>query len=163
MIEAWTRYSPAHFWYDQWGGVMSAPWVIIPLLLIAAFIGWKMKGSNDDGEIRGLRAQKDAAESRLELAHDKYDRGLEQVQELKARLVLQDQVFEEIKSPPHGVDFREHLRENLHSLSTGNNEIQSVLSSLTSSTADLGATLGPSAGAVYSDTPQVIKLTKGSG
>jgi hypothetical protein len=43
----------SQFWHDQWTVITSAPWLVIPLLLVAGFVGWKWKGANDDGEIRG--------------------------------------------------------------------------------------------------------------
>jgi hypothetical protein len=66
------------FWQAQAAVVMLAPWVIIPLLLFVLVLGWILKGLQDSGEIRGLKsenraleADKKAAETRLELAHDK--------------------------------------------------------------------------------------------
>jgi len=59
------------FWHDQWAFVWSAPWVIIPLLLIAGLVGAKIKGALDGGEIRGLRAENSLADRQLKLAqHD---------------------------------------------------------------------------------------------
>jgi hypothetical protein len=59
------------FWQAQAAVMMMAPWVIMPLLVFAGGLGWILKGAQDSGEIRGLRAGKDAAEERLELAQDK--------------------------------------------------------------------------------------------
>ena len=41
------------------------------MLLIAGFVGWKLKGANDEDEIRGLRAELDVAALRLELEREK--------------------------------------------------------------------------------------------
>jgi ATP dependent DNA ligase-like protein len=54
------------FWKAQWGAIWSAPWVFLPALLIAFAVGWKWKGTNQDAEIRGLRADRDASVSRLD-------------------------------------------------------------------------------------------------
>jgi hypothetical protein len=59
------------FWKAQWGVIWSAPWVFLPALLIAFAVGWKWKGTNDDAEIRGLRADRDASVSRLDLVKEK--------------------------------------------------------------------------------------------
>jgi hypothetical protein len=45
------------FWHDQWTVITSAPWLVIPLLLVAGFVGWKWKAASDDGEIRELKAR----------------------------------------------------------------------------------------------------------
>src|SRR5262245_23021468 len=37
------------FWKAQWGVIWSAPWVFLPALLIAFAVGWKWKGTNQDG------------------------------------------------------------------------------------------------------------------
>ena len=43
----------------------------MPLLLLAGVVGWKWKESSDDGEIRGLRAERDLYKSHLDLVKDK--------------------------------------------------------------------------------------------
>jgi len=58
------------FWKAQWGVIWSAPWVFLPALLIAFAVGWKWKGTNQDAEIRGLRADRDASVSRLDLVKE---------------------------------------------------------------------------------------------
>lgn len=145
------------FWHDQWNVVMSAPWLIIPLLLIAFIAGRRHQKSIDDGEVRGYRADKTVAETRLDLAHDKYETVVQQVAELKTKVSDQDTVIAGLQNqaaPPARVN----------ELAFSNNEIKNLLTSLSTATTNLGATLGPHAGAVYSDTPAVIKLTtKGSG
>ena len=55
------------FWLSQTAVIMSAPWVIIPLLLMSGFIGWKIKGGIDGGA-RLLRAENKALEAQLQLA-----------------------------------------------------------------------------------------------
>jgi hypothetical protein len=56
------------FWQRQWAIVMDAPWVIIPLLLIAGLIGSRWQRSTDDGEIRGVKAENNALKEQLNLA-----------------------------------------------------------------------------------------------
>ena len=59
------------FWKAQWGVIWSAPWVFLPTILIAFAVGWKWKGTNQDAEIRGLRADRDTSVSRLDLVKEK--------------------------------------------------------------------------------------------
>jgi hypothetical protein len=37
--------------------VWSAPWAIIPLLLVVGFLVWRIRGWLDDREIRGLKVE----------------------------------------------------------------------------------------------------------
>jgi hypothetical protein len=58
------------FWHDQWTVITSAPWLVIPSLLVAGFVGWKWKSVNDDGEMRGLRQEVSVAAQRLQFANE---------------------------------------------------------------------------------------------
>ena len=58
------------FWQSQAAVVWGAWAIIIPLLLIVGSLGWTIKGWLDGREIRGLKAENDAAETRLKLAQD---------------------------------------------------------------------------------------------
>jgi hypothetical protein len=115
------------FWHDQWSFVMSAPWVIIPLLLIAAFIGSKIKSAIDAGEVRALKA-------RVDLAHDQYEDVVKRVDNLNGKIAQQDRLIAEYKNLPMPP-------ARVQELITSNNEIKGALSSVTNSTADLGVTL----------------------
>jgi hypothetical protein len=125
------------FWHDQLAVILSAPWIIVPSLLIAGFIGWKWKGINDDGEIRGLRAQTNAAGERLELARERYEAVVKQVSELRAKLVEQDGVIAGLK----GV-----ATVRVDRLVATNTEIQGILTGLSTSTSSLGQALSSTSG-----------------
>jgi chromosome segregation ATPase len=131
------------FWQDQWGVVMSAPWLILPLLVIAGSIGWRWKASNDDGEIRGFSAQKDAAEARLLLAHDQNERVAAQVREFETKVTAQNKVIAELQDALSRA--REKLDEvtrgRVEALARSNTEIRNSLTNLSTSTADLMTTL----------------------
>jgi hypothetical protein len=43
---------------------------LVPLLLIATYVGWKIKGGFDSGKIKGMKTQIDAAERRLLSANE---------------------------------------------------------------------------------------------
>jgi hypothetical protein len=57
----------------RWWKAFSAPEIAIPLvllLLIALYIGSKIKGGIDDEKIKGMKAQVDAANKRLSFARE---------------------------------------------------------------------------------------------
>jgi hypothetical protein len=60
------------FWKSELAFVMGAPWIVIPLLLIAGVGGWWLRGREDSGHIRGLQAQLGTRDERLKLADDRY-------------------------------------------------------------------------------------------
>jgi hypothetical protein len=129
------------FWKGQWAVVASAPWVVIPLLLLASFVGWKGKGINDDGEMRGLRAERDAAVQRLELANEKiedadekYEAVVSRVDELGDKVGLQEVMLAELKKT--GIP-----QTRFVGLLTSNTEIQNVVTSLSTSINNLGVVL----------------------
>ena len=78
-VAVWSKLLEPDFWvtlwstflgFDFWGTVWKAfsdPEVVIPLvplLLIATYVGWKIKGGFDTGKIKGMKTQIDAAEQR---------------------------------------------------------------------------------------------------
>lgn len=125
---------------------MSAPWLIIPLLIATFFIGSRFRKSVDDGELRGLREQKQAADDRLQLAHDRYGPVVSEVQALKTKIAEQAGEILSLKNHPA---FQKHADEQLSKLInarldkmfSNNASITTTLSSLSNSTSDLGTTL----------------------
>ena len=79
------------FWQGIAAAVMApSPWNIIPLVLLSGFVGWWVKGALDGREIRGLKAEnkaleadKNAAVTRLKLAHDSQEVVTKQLEVLK--------------------------------------------------------------------------------
>jgi hypothetical protein len=59
--------------------------VVIPLLFLAGVIGWQWKGSNDDVEIKALRAQQKELE---ESAEDQRKRVLEHTAEESKKIAI---------------------------------------------------------------------------
>ena len=58
--------------------ISSAPGLVVPLLVVVSLLAWLLKGKIDDGEIRGVRAARDAArderdvyKARLDVVGDK--------------------------------------------------------------------------------------------
>jgi hypothetical protein len=72
------------FWSGQITGAMQNWAVVIPLLFLAGVIGWQWKGSNDDVEIKALRAQQELEE----LAEDRRKQALEHLAEEGKKLAI---------------------------------------------------------------------------
>jgi hypothetical protein len=111
--------------------------IILLLAIIAvAFIGGsRRQKSVDDGEVRGCQADKAAAETRLALAHDRYEMVIAQGKALEAKVADQDRVIALLQASSEKDSYR------VKELSTGNNEIKNALANLTTATAQLGGTL----------------------
>jgi hypothetical protein len=119
----------APFWHDQWAVVMSAPWIIIPLLLLSAIIGSRWRKTVDDGEIRGLKAQKQAAEDRLQLAADKQTVVTEKIDEVKEQVSLISRQIQGRTIPvPNILAETEKLSGTIGDLSLANTEVSGTLS-----------------------------------
>jgi hypothetical protein len=61
----------SQFWHDQWAVVARALWAVIPLLLIAFFVGRKWKRPRNDGAIRQLRERLQYLNERLRYMVDR--------------------------------------------------------------------------------------------
>jgi hypothetical protein len=125
------------------------------LLLIAGFIGWRIKGAVDGGEIRGARAGADAADQRVRLAHDQYEGVIAQIGALNAKVEQQDKIISELKNMPAPA-------ARVQELAAGNNEIKSALTTLASSTTELGTTLTIVGGKYRLMLEPMLELTKRS-
>jgi hypothetical protein len=145
----------SQFWHDQWDVIARAPYLIVPLLLIAGFVGWKWKGTNDDGEMRGLRAEVkgvvNVAAQRLELANEKIEAADEKYKavvnrenELKDKVARQEKVIAELeKDEKKASEWPQSPLSPARfvQLSTSNTEIKSALTNLSTSTTSLGQAL----------------------
>ena len=124
------------FWHDQFTVIASAPWVIIPSLLIAGFVGWKWKGAIDEGEIRELRAKADAAAERLELAREKYQAVVGELNELRDKVAKLDTKIAKLKKGAITSDQFDELKFS-------STKIKNSLTNLSTSTGSLGEVLRP--------------------
>ena len=93
------------FWQAQSAVVMSAPWVVGPLLVFAGFVGWQIKGWLDNREIIGLRAGNDALKAgaevlkrRLNLAHDEQERFKDQIDQQRANSAKLEREIAELRT-----------------------------------------------------------------
>ena len=92
-VTLWSTFLGFSFWGTTWKA-FSAPEVVIPLvplLLIATYVGWKIKGGFDNGKIKGMKTQIDAAEQRLLSANEQRAAGADVDREVET---LCKQVFD---------------------------------------------------------------------
>jgi hypothetical protein len=130
------------FWKSQLAATLNASLLFGPSLLIACFLGWLFKKSADDGKLKDLRAQKNAAKTRLQLANYKYEALLLRVAVLTARVGEQDTVISDLKkSAIREQQLYRVIRDRLENLVNSNTEITMTVTDLSASAADLGTIL----------------------
>ena len=124
-------YTP-QFWQEV---IARAPWPwVIPSFLVGGFVFWKWKAANDDGEIRGLRAEVKAVTERSEYVREKYEDVVNLENELREKVAQQERVIAQLKAqvaPPR-----------VAALEASNTEIKNSLTNLSTSTTSLGQELG---------------------
>src|SRR5262249_15961280 len=89
----WRNLLDAEFWRTTWGA-LSSPEVaipLIPLLLVALYIGRKTKGRIDAAKMKGMEAQVDGANQRLQLVKEQRAAGADVERELET---MRKQVFD---------------------------------------------------------------------
>jgi hypothetical protein len=143
------------FWHSQWDYLMGAPWLLIPLLLLALFVGNLWRRSVAAGEIRALREQINAEGARLNLAREQYASLNAQLAELTAKAEKQQKEIAELKSTLTPPARFEHLVRS-------NTEIQNALTSLAASTSHLGQTLTFSGSPYRLSVEPIPEVTKRS-
>jgi len=78
-------FSP-EFWPDPLAIALKASAIVIPLLVLAFWVGWKLKGSINDREIRALRMQKKLADEQVNAAGQAAARQAQPIANIQARL-----------------------------------------------------------------------------
>jgi hypothetical protein len=61
-------------WKQQWTIFWSAPYIILPLIVVSLWVAWWFRGRTKEGEIAGLKAQMSVKDERLSFAVDGLDR-----------------------------------------------------------------------------------------
>src|SRR5262249_34737130 len=92
-VTMWRNLLDAELWRTTWGA-FSTPEVaipLIPLLLIALYIGRKTKGRINAAKIKGMEAQVDAANQRLQSVKEQRAAGADVERELET---MRKQVFD---------------------------------------------------------------------
>ena len=141
-VAAWSKLLEPDFWVTLWSTFLgfgfwgttrkafSAPEVVIPLvplLLIATYVGWKIKGGFDNGKIKGMKTQIDAAEQRLLSANEQRAAGADVDREVET---LCKQVFDLKTRLETGVQPSElaarvgAITQTVTKLHSANNELQ---------------------------------------
>ena len=143
------------FWKVQIEVATSVFWVVIPLLLIAGMIGWKSKGIIYDRKLRGLRAEINTREQRLQQAHDKQELVANQVK------ILRDAVMQEYAKLKKAkkMSLEEEATDLVSVAYKANRAARSSLSTLSIANNALGATLAPT-GETDTRTPLLLNIAE---
>ena len=125
------------FWKAQIEVASSAPWVVIPLLMIAGIIGWRSKSIVDDRKIKGMMAEINTRERRLQQAHNKQELVTNQVK------ILRDAVMQEYAKlkKTRKMSLEQQAAELVDVAYNANRVARSSLSTLSVANNELGATL----------------------
>jgi hypothetical protein len=125
----WTKLRDAELWRAVWKA-FSTPEVaipLIPLLLVALYVGRKTKGRIDAGKIKDMEAQIETANQRFVLAKEQRAAGAEVERELE---ILRKQVVDLKKLIEAGAQYNElattagAVEQTLAKLSSANDEMQ---------------------------------------
>ena len=149
------------FWQAQSAVVMSAPWVVGPLLVFAGFVGWQIKGWLDNREIIGLRAGNDALKAgaevlkrRLNLAHDEQERFKDQIDQQRANSAKLEREIAELRTELAKATVRVpaavallHLDKQLDKVASASAVMANTVTVLSTANNELGRTLTFSGGA----------------
>jgi hypothetical protein len=128
-VTMWTKLLDAELWRTVWRA-FSAPEVaipLIPLLLIALYIGRSTKGRIDAGKIEDMEAQIEAANQRLILAKEQRAAGADVERELE---ILRKQMVDLNRRFETGAQHNElgtgvdALTQTLARLCSANDELQ---------------------------------------
>jgi hypothetical protein len=57
-------------WKQQWTAFWSAPYIILPFIMVSLWAAWWFRGRTSEGEIAGLEREISALNERLRLAAD---------------------------------------------------------------------------------------------
>jgi hypothetical protein len=137
--QPWINFLLLSFWKAQIEVATSAPWVVIPLLLIAGIIGWKSRSIIDARKIRGLRAEINTREQRLQQAHDKQELVANQLKILRDALMQEYAKLRKARKMP----LEQEATELVSVAYNANRAARSSLSTLSIASNALGATLAP--------------------
>ena len=87
-------------WADGLGTLMSAPHVIVPLLIVVAGVVWWIRGMTEAATRDGLRAQIGALNERLQLAHDQQADVTDKLEAAKAAVTTLETKVNIVPSDP---------------------------------------------------------------
>jgi hypothetical protein len=85
-------------WKQQWTAFWSAPFIMLPLIVVAGLTAWWFRGKMSDAEIAGLKEQISVKEERLKFAFDLVaasDRDFEKLQKDFGKLQKEFQDYKE--------------------------------------------------------------------
>jgi hypothetical protein len=127
------------FWHTQLGVVMSAPWLIIPLLIAAAIISWWLRGAVEGGRVEGLREQLKARDERLQLAREKEADVGEKLEVAKAEgVALKEQVSLFVGTDPKFITIQSSVGSTVDAIERANTSSKALHSTLTAVSLSVG-------------------------
>ena len=142
------------FWAAQSAVVLKAPWVIVPLLLIAGVIGSTINGWRYGREIKGLRAENDVLKAgaevlkqRFNLAHDEQERFKDQIDQQRANSAKLEREIDDLKKELAKATVRVpavallHLDKQLDKVANASAAMTTTVNDLSDANSVLGSTL----------------------
>ena len=114
-------------WKQQWTALVSAPYIIAPLIVVAVWLGWWLRGIKSEGKLGGLNERILGFEDQLKFAADKAatanqakDEVVRQFNELKAGVAGNDALAERVAK----------VEAALNELVAANNAVRSAVSGI---------------------------------
>jgi hypothetical protein len=109
----------------HWEAIRDAPWwLILPLLGLAAWAGWKLKDRLDDSELRGFKAERDAYKAHLDLVKEK---SADDAKELTALRHDLKEIYRLTGAHASARALTEDAERRAITLTSSNNEIRQVV------------------------------------
>ena len=96
------------FWSDYIAAALNAWAILIPLLILAFWVGFKFKKMNADKQINGLRAHTENIEFRLQLARDQNTGEAKAISDIRAEV---DKLREQIKANAEATALEPTIKE----------------------------------------------------
>jgi hypothetical protein len=73
-VQEWTAFTSPEMWKKEWTAFTSAPYIILPFIVVGWLAGWWFRGKMSKETIVGFREGVAAINERLKLANDRLDR-----------------------------------------------------------------------------------------
>ncbi len=115
--------------------------ILLAMIAISVFVGWRWRGSIDDDEISGLTAENNALKARLHLAHDKQGVITEQIERLKPYTAELESEVARLKAIFAGL--AGVIVSQLEAISLTSAAVASTVSALSEANSALAVTLTP--------------------
>jgi hypothetical protein len=108
-------------WERQWNVIWSAPFVVLPVMVIAGLAGWWLQGTKSAGKISVL-------EERLKFAADKSEIASQAEDELKKQIQTLETAIAAKADNDSLIKLAAEVKEGFAKLETANNAVSSTVS-----------------------------------